>query len=119
LGCDPDCFVRLTIIYAEACSTAAAVVALAGRGGLTPEMRGRLPRSRLSSDLSIVPELKFQLFDHLGQPLSREGIGGFQSKPAGLLQLPFQCLTVHPRHLIAPANWVSVWGSSGTSPTRE
>src|ERR1700731_2881633 len=74
---------------------------------------------RLSGDLSIVPELKFQLFNHLGQPLPREGIGGFQSEPAGLLQLLLKYSKVRPRHLIAPDNWVAVWGSSGTSPTRE
>jgi hypothetical protein len=58
---------------------------------------------RLSGDLSLVSKLKFQLFDHLGQPLSREWISGFQGEPAGLLQFPFQCSTVHPRHLKAPA----------------
>ena len=48
-------------------------------------------------------ELKFQLFNHLGQSLPRERIGGFQGEPAGLLQLPFQRLTFHSRHAIYPA----------------
>jgi hypothetical protein len=59
---------------------------------------------RRSGDLSPVVELKFELFDHLGQPLVCKGISGFQSELPGLLQLPLQRSTVYPCHLITPAN---------------
>jgi hypothetical protein len=45
---------------------------------------------RRSGDLSVALELNFQLFNHLGQSLSRERIGGLQREPTGLLQFPLQ-----------------------------
>jgi hypothetical protein len=53
-------------------------------------------------DLPLVLELKLQLFNYLGQPLSCKGVGGLQGEPAGLLQLSFQYHAPHACHLGAP-----------------
>jgi hypothetical protein len=66
----------------------------------------RLGRRGLG-DLALVVKVKFQLFDELGEPLPREGIGRLHSQPTGLLQPPLQFSTVRARHLSAPANWTA------------
>jgi hypothetical protein len=53
-------------------------------------------------DLPLVLELKLQLFNYLGQPLSRKGVCGLQGEPAGLLQLSFQYHAPHACHHGAP-----------------
>jgi hypothetical protein len=55
------------------------------------------------SDLPLVLELNLQLFNYLGQPLSRKGVCGLQGKPAGLLQLSFQYRAPDTYHLGAPS----------------
>ena len=54
-------------------------------------------------NLPLVVQLKFQLFNELGQPLPGERIGRLHSQPPGLLQLPLQFSMVRARHLSAPA----------------
>jgi hypothetical protein len=53
-------------------------------------------------DLPLVLELKLQLFNYLGQPLSRRGVCGLQGELASLLQLSFQYYAPHACHLGAP-----------------
>jgi hypothetical protein len=53
-------------------------------------------------DLPLVLELKLELFNYLGQPLSRKGVCGLQGEPASLLQLSFQYPAPHACHLGAP-----------------
>jgi hypothetical protein len=62
----------------------------------------RLRRLTRLGDLSLVPELKFQLFDQLGQTLSREGIRGLHGEPAGLLQFRLQSRALKACHIRAP-----------------
>jgi hypothetical protein len=52
--------------------------------------------------LPLVLQLKLQLFNYLGQPLSCEGVCGLEGEPAGLLQLSFQYHAPHACHLSAP-----------------
>jgi hypothetical protein len=56
-----------------------------------------------SGDLPPVLELKFQFLDQLGQPLSRERIGGLQRQSPGLCQLPLEFVAVFALHGGAPA----------------
>jgi hypothetical protein len=60
-----------------------------------------LPLARLG-DLPLVLELKLQLFNDLGQPLSCQGVCGLQGELADLLQLSFQYCAPHAYHLGAP-----------------
>jgi hypothetical protein len=53
-------------------------------------------------DLPLVLELKLQLFNYLGQPLSCKGVCGLQGEPVGLLQLSFQYHAPHACHLGSP-----------------
>lgn len=53
-------------------------------------------------DLPLVLELKLQLFNYLGQPLSRKRVCGLQGEPAGLLQLSFQYHAPDACHPVAP-----------------
>lgn len=63
------------------------------------EVEDRLARL---GDLPLVLELKLQLFNYLGQPLSCKGVCGLLGEPAGLLQLSFQYHAPHAFHLGAP-----------------
>ena len=50
-------------------------------------------------DFPLILELKLQFLNYLRQPLSRKGVCGLHGEPPGLLQLPFQFMTDHARHL--------------------